>query len=116
MTVTNLTPKPWQAIAAKKRENVAAKIPAEWRLDAKYTDGVNETSTASVLHIPRECGLLSFTELDITENYNAVSLVEAIATAKYTAEEVAVAFCKRAAIAQQLVRDPVLSMLLLANV
>ncbi|KAL4965433.1 amidase signature domain-containing protein [Aspergillus stella-maris] len=102
MTVTNLTPETWQAIAAKKREEVATKVSAERRLDIKYTEGVNETSTSSVLHIPGDCGLLSPTELDITEKYDAVALVEAIAAAKYTAEEVAVAFCKRAAIAQQL--------------
>ncbi|KAL4954404.1 amidase signature domain-containing protein [Aspergillus filifer] len=102
MTVTVFASEPWQAIATKKREEVAAKIPAEWRLPAKYTKDVSETSTASVLHVPRECGLLSPTELEITENYDAAALVEAIAAAKYTAEEVAVAFCKRAGIAQQL--------------
>ncbi|KAL4795793.1 amidase signature domain-containing protein [Aspergillus venezuelensis] len=102
MTVTNFSPEQWQAIAARKREGIAAKIPAEWLLDTEYTKDVSESSTASVLHVPRECGLLSSTELEITEKYDAASLVEAIAAAKYTAEEVAVAFCKRAAIAQQL--------------
>jgi amidase len=64
---------------------------------------VDETSTWNVLQVPRECGLLSDRELNITEKYDAVALVEALAAGAFTAEEVAVAFCKRAAIAQQLV-------------
>jgi len=103
MTITTTPAEPWQAIAARKREEAAKKIPVEWTLPSKYTEGVSETSTASVLHVPGECGLLSATELEITEQYDAVDLLKAIAAAKFTALEVTVAFSKRAAIAQQLV-------------
>lgn len=103
MTITNSPSEPWQAIAARKREEAAKKIPVEWKLPSKYTDGISETSTASVLHVPKECGLLSARELEITEKYDAVDLIKAISTARFTALEVTVAFCKRAAIAQQLV-------------
>lgn len=102
MTISTTQSEPWQAIAARKREEAAKKIPVEWTLPSKYTEGVSETSTASVLHVPRECGLLSATELEITEQYDAVDLLKAIAAAKFTALEVTVAFSKRAAIAQQL--------------
>lgn len=103
MTIVNTPSQPWQALAARKREEAAKKIPAEWKLPSKYTEGVSEASTASVLHVPKECGLLSARELEITEQYDAVDLLAAISTAKFTALEVTVAFCKRAAIAQQLV-------------
>jgi amidase len=51
------------------------------------------------LNVPRECGILSDMDIEITEKFDAVALVQAIATAKFTAEQVAIAFCKRAAIA-----------------
>ncbi|KAL4863796.1 hypothetical protein BDV12DRAFT_177020 [Aspergillus spectabilis] len=95
---------PWQEIAAKKRAEVATKIPPEWRLPAHYTDRVDETSTWNILHVPRECGLLSARELEITEKYDSVALVEVLASGVFTAVEVTIAFCKRAAIAQQLTR------------
>ncbi|KAH8726182.1 general amidase-like protein GmdB [Phaeosphaeriaceae sp. PMI808] len=55
-----------------------------------------------VSSIPNTCGILSPADIDITENYDATSLAEAIATRKLTAVEVATAFCKRAIIAHQL--------------
>lgn len=55
-----------------------------------------------VSSIPRTCGILSPKDLEITENYDAVGLAEAIAACKYTAVEVATAFSKRAIIAHQL--------------
>ncbi|RMZ82505.1 hypothetical protein DV737_g1991, partial [Chaetothyriales sp. CBS 132003] len=93
----------WQEIAAKKRAEVASKIPPEWRLLPSYLDKVSPTSTWNVLAVPRECGILSQDEIHITEGHDAVSLVEAIAAGTYTALQVATAFCKRAAIAQQLI-------------
>ncbi|KAK4466327.1 putative acetamidase [Cladorrhinum samala] len=56
----------------------------------------------NVTAVPRECGLLTPEEIDITENYDAVALAEAIATKKFTAAAVAQAFSKRAIIAHQL--------------
>ena len=52
---------------------------------------------------PRICGLLTEHELDITENYDAVTLLEKIAAKELTSHLVTTAFCKRAAVAQQLV-------------
>lgn len=56
----------------------------------------------NVSNIPSTCGILSAEEIDITEKYDAVSLLEAIANRKYTAVAVATAFCKRSIIAHQL--------------
>lgn len=55
----------------------------------------------NVTKIPRECGLLSSQELDITEKYDATTLATAIASRKYSAVQVATAFSKRAIIAHQ---------------
>ncbi|KAK2594700.1 hypothetical protein QQS21_007610 [Conoideocrella luteorostrata] len=56
----------------------------------------------NVTGIPRQCGLLSDAELDITENYDATALAAAIASRKFTSVEVVTAFAKRAIIAHQL--------------
>ena len=59
--------------------------------------------TNNVLDVPRNCGILSKQELEITENYDATSLTQAIISKKFSCVQVAEAFCKRAAIATQLV-------------
>jgi len=56
-----------------------------------------------VLDVPRSCGILSEREIKITEDYDAVAIIAGIKAGELSAEEVTVAFCKRAAIAQQLV-------------
>ncbi|KAK1147921.1 hypothetical protein N8T08_000437 [Aspergillus melleus] len=55
----------------------------------------------NVTGVPRSCGLLSERELNITERYDATSLVRMLAEGKVTAEELLIAFRKRATIAQQ---------------
>jgi amidase len=91
----------WEKKTAEKRAAEYAKIPKEWRLDQKYlSDDMN--SDASVLDVPRQCGILSPAELDITEKYSAIALAEAVQSGSVKSADVARAFCKRAAIAQQL--------------
>ncbi len=97
------TGKDWKAIGAAKRNSCYEKIPKEWRLSASILADVNETSTKNVTQIPRECGILSVDEIDITENYDATDLLKRLASSQVSATAVATAFCKRAAIAQQLV-------------
>jgi hypothetical protein len=93
----------WETIAAEYQKEAAAKIPREWLLPAKITESICPSSTQNVLDIPRTCGLLSAEEIDITENYDAVTLSEHLASGKFSSLVVTTAFCKRAAIAQQLV-------------
>ncbi|KAF2811783.1 amidase [Mytilinidion resinicola] len=93
----------WRALAASKRESVAAKIPAEWRLPKSFTSQFTQTSRISVLDVPRKSGLLNDRELELTENYDATALVELMVAGKATSYEVTTAFCKRAAIAQQVI-------------
>jgi len=48
----------------------------------------------NLLQLPRTCSLLSQRELDITENYDSVELLEKIHAREYTSVEVTTAFCK----------------------
>lgn len=91
---------PWKAKAANKRAAEFAKIPPEWRLAPEFLKG-NEHSDLNVLDVPSKCGLLTASELEITENFTAHSLAKAVQSGSVTASAVALAFCKRAAIAQQ---------------
>ncbi|KAH7029548.1 Acetamidase [Microdochium trichocladiopsis] len=90
---TGSTPS-WEDLARDKRERLAAKIPTEWRLKELPT-------TDSVIDFPRASGLLSATEIGITET-SASSLVADLAAGRLKSVNVVLAFCKRAAIAQQL--------------
>jgi amidase len=76
-----------------------SKVPQEYRLPADLI----ANPPLGVSDIPRTCGILTEEEVQITENYDAFGLAEAIANRKYTAVAVATAFAKRAIIAHQLV-------------
>ncbi|KAH8767653.1 general amidase-like protein [Hyaloscypha finlandica] len=90
------TDAPWQAIALRKQAQRQSRIPSAWLLKTPPL-----TSILDVRSIPRTSGILDSHELSITENYDATSLADAIRSHQLTAEEVTIAFCKRAAIAQQ---------------
>ncbi|KAM3413498.1 Acetamidase [Cercospora zeina] len=84
------------AIAKQKREQRASRIPEEWKL----SEGTQFPN--NVLNVPTTCGLLTTRELEITGEHDGLGIVQKIRDRTYTAEEVTRAFCKRAAIAQQL--------------
>lgn len=87
--------KSWEDIAADKRERIDKSIPSEWRIDTKNLPD-------DVMGVPAKCGLLSAEELKITES-SAVDLVAQLAKGELKAVTVTTAFCKRAAIAHQVV-------------
>jgi amidase len=91
----------WQEISAGKRKAAYKLIPEEWRLPSSLIPKPEDP--VSVLDIPWKSGILSETELEITEKYDAVALVEKLASRQLSAQAVTTAFSKRAAIAQQLV-------------
>lgn len=98
----------WQAIAAAHRQKQREAIPPEWRLDSGQISKLSGSGTASEgrllqLQSARASGLLDSTELSITEDFTAQQLLDKIHHGELTSEAVTVAFCKRAAIAQQLV-------------
>lgn len=86
----------WQSIASTKQEKRWSLIPEQWRLSERYPLGSN------VMNVPETCGILTATEIEIT-SHDAVQILSLIAEGTYSCESVTVAFCKRAAIAQQLV-------------
>ncbi|KAL2106244.1 hypothetical protein VUR80DRAFT_6996 [Thermomyces stellatus] len=77
---------------------LADKVPASHRLPETFF----QDPPTDVSAVPSTCGLLTPEELEITEQYDAVGLADAIARRKYTAVAVATAFSKRAIIAHQL--------------
>ncbi|KAI4844325.1 amidase, partial [Aureobasidium sp. EXF-8846] len=87
----------WQDICHFKRELQAGNIPYTWRLNPLPTD------YKSAIPIIESCGVLSDEELDIT-NTDASILVPKLQTGELTAVKVVTAFCKRAAVLQQLTK------------
>ncbi|KAI9746634.1 MAG: hypothetical protein M1818_000348 [Claussenomyces sp. TS43310] len=90
--------KTWQEIHAAKKVEQLERIPAEWRLSEA---SLPTAGIVDLRPIAESCGLLSPQELVITRDYDATALIAAIADGTYTAVEVVKAFCKRAAVAQQ---------------
>lgn len=87
----------WKQRAALKREEQAARIPSEWRLSP-----MPSPLPKSALEYIKTCSLLTQLEHRITSILDATTLLAQIRSCELSAVQVATAFCKRAAIAQQL--------------
>ncbi|THV54386.1 hypothetical protein BGAL_0028g00420 [Botrytis galanthina] len=84
----------WQDIAKDKKDRIDASIPPEWRLKFQPAgDNVMENTDIG--------DVMSTNEISIT-NSSATDLVAKMAKGKLTSVEVTTAFCKRAALAHQL--------------
>lgn len=92
----------WEVLVHKKQLEDAAKIPNAWRISEELAK-ISQTSGMNVLDIPRQSGILSARQLEITEKYDATDLLAKIHCQELSAYEVTEAFCIRAAIAQQVV-------------
>lgn len=88
----------WEEIAQGKRASRDGAIPPEWQLQSCQL----QDAQVDVRAVPSQCGILTARELEITAT-DAVELVKKLVRREYTSHEVTLAFCKRAAIAQQLV-------------
>lgn len=92
------TTRNYQVIAAEKKAQQWDMIPKDWRLPtSEFPDGAN------LMGVPTTCGVLSDMEIRITSDYDATALLEKLKARVWSVEQVTVAFCKRAAIAHQLV-------------
>jgi hypothetical protein len=89
----------WETQAQICRDILNNSIPRQWLLPV---DKLPSPERTNVLGVPRESGILSERELQITET-DATGLVETMAEGTWTAEEVTIAFLKRATIGHQLV-------------
>ena len=85
----------WQAIAAKFKSDLDAKIPSEWKLPQSLFPLPTDVSNL----IPT-CGLLTPLQLEILAQ-DATGLRDAIASRKYTSVQVAESFCRAAVIMHQ---------------
>lgn len=87
----------YRTIAAEKQLHRQEQIPKEWLIPKEYS------SCTNFMELPITCGILSDEEINITSNFDATALLEKLRSGMWTAEQVTIAFCKRAAIAHQLV-------------
>lgn len=86
----------WKALVADKKKRQQDSIPKEWLVPLPPQDRLN------VIDFPRESGLLSSLELEITES-NVETLLPKLADGVWTSVDVTTAFYKRAILAQQVV-------------
>jgi amidase len=89
----------WEEIGEKARERLDASIPPEWRIPK---DKMPTAEQKDVTDVPFLSGLFTEREILITTS-GATHIVDLIAKGEWKAQEVARAFCKRAAVAHQLV-------------
>ncbi|RYC62928.1 hypothetical protein CHU98_g3286 [Xylaria longipes] len=92
------TSKDYRIIAADKVSQRRSKIPDAWLISPDAAENVT-----NFIKIPTTCGVLSDVECEITSNYDATALLAKLKAGTFSVEQVTVAFCKRAAIAQQLI-------------
>lgn len=90
---------PWQDKAAAKRASILASIPEEWRLSQSDLARAQEQRDLTGPFIRQ---FLNDEEVAITA-LDSVPLVGAIKSRKFSAVQVARAFCKTAAVAHQIV-------------
>ncbi|KAL0780441.1 hypothetical protein CaCOL14_001776 [Colletotrichum acutatum] len=97
----------WEQIARKHSEEQKKKIPSDWLLDNDKLEQLRGAGTAQEgrlidLRAAKKSGILDSNEMNITENYTARELAGHIRQGTLSAERVVTAYCKRAAVAQQL--------------
>ncbi len=102
--MTTLTKEDWRTTASRAMHLRASRLPASTRLPASspYAKPLEEGGPKDVLDAPRQSGLLSEDELRVTE-MEVEELLAALSAGKVKSVDVVEAFCKRAAIAQQVV-------------
>ncbi|KAJ5714166.1 general amidase [Penicillium malachiteum] len=88
----------WQTKAQNKRASLRASIPEEWRLDQEILDRASKQRDLTGQYIqqylePEEIAIIG---------HDSTTIVENIRNKKWTSLQVAKAFCKTAAISQQL--------------
>lgn len=89
----------WEAKAKTKVADMESKIPSKWVLEREDLDQAKKQRDLTGPFIEQ---FLTDSEKTIVQN-DSVSLVEKIKRQQYSAVEVAQAFCKTAAISQQIV-------------
>ncbi|KAL2808273.1 amidase signature domain-containing protein [Aspergillus granulosus] len=92
----------WRALVTQKRDQLHEQVPAVWCLSETFLTSLPSSGRLIEDDVVRRSGILTDAELIITENYSAMELLSKLARGDVSSLEVTTAFCKRAAIANQL--------------
>ncbi|RSM03938.1 hypothetical protein CEP52_007116 [Fusarium oligoseptatum] len=94
----------WEHLVFRKRESLRDCIPQAWKLNQDVLTSLTESGDTRLISLNpvKKSGILNNFEVEITEKHSAAQLVREMARGELKAVEVVTAFCKRAAIAQQL--------------
>ncbi|KAJ3548818.1 hypothetical protein NM688_g5248 [Phlebia brevispora] len=87
----------WRELVRDKRARQVESIPKEWLIDCPAE------AVLDVTKIPKQCGLFTAKELEITGTTDAALLLSKLASGEWSSVEVTTAFYKRAIVAHQLV-------------
>lgn len=98
----------WEELVAQKKASLKEDVPEAWRLPEvilqKYRpSGLSQPFILCDSNVLQHIAFLSEHDIEITENNSATQLIGKLSTGELTALEVTTAFCKRAAVASQLV-------------
>jgi amidase len=88
----------WRRRCIEKQQQQREAIPGAWRLKE-----LPDSSVIDVRDIPRTCGILTETEIEITELDDVEVLLRYLREGIWSAVQVTTAYLKRALIAHQLV-------------
>ncbi|GIJ90666.1 hypothetical protein Asppvi_009627 [Aspergillus pseudoviridinutans] len=96
-----ISPMPhWKSAVHQKRTAQLNAIPPSWRLPST----ILTPPLPNTLETIRTCGLLSAEELEWTETDDVTNLLSLLTSRKVSSVQLTTAFCKRAAIAQQMTK------------
>ena len=90
----------WKELLADKRKRQADAFPKDWIITPPPADQLDVTE------LPLTCGLLTPSELEITETEDVAIILDKLARGEWSSISVTRAFYKRAIIAQQVVCLP----------
>ncbi|RAH56459.1 amidase signature enzyme [Aspergillus piperis CBS 112811] len=98
--ITTMTIPTWKSTVYKKRAAQLAAIPPSWRLP----ESITADPPLNALEAIRSCDILTERELEWTEINDSTVLLSMLASREISSVQLTTAFCKRAAIAQQLTK------------
>ena len=92
---------PWEIAAAAKRKSTLDKIPSDWRLSEAELHKAHQQRNITGHYIEQ---YLDGEQISITR-LSATALVQRIREGQVSCRQVTTAFCRRAAVAHQIVMD-----------
>ncbi|KAA8650657.1 hypothetical protein EYZ11_002805 [Aspergillus tanneri] len=84
MTKISAADSDWSIHVQEKRQQLELQIPAEWRLSEAFLSSLPKNGHLLEADISRRTGIFSEQELQITENYSAVQLLQKLARGEFS--------------------------------